>query len=189
MPPSTAVRESAFYSDNENARLDIETTQHKRHHLYKYRWIELGVFCLAAALNQLCWISMQPIVGAIQNGYNVATSTIAAIGIIFMGVFVIFYYPSNIALDRIGLRFGVLIGVTLTAVGMWIKVLINTSFSFVLVGQVFAAVGQPFLACAPGKLAGQWFGENERVIATTVATASQPLGVAIGYIFPEIFVT
>ena len=54
---------------------------------------------------------------------------------------------------------------------------------------MFAAIGQPLIACAPAKLAGQWFGENERVIATTIATASQPLGVAIGYVFPEIFVT
>ena len=53
---------------------------------------------------------------------------------------------------------------------------------------MFAAVGQPFLGCAPGKLAGQWFGENERVIATTLAAAAQPLGVAVGYVFPLLFV-
>ena len=108
---------------------------------------------------------------------------------IYMGVFVVFNFPSNIALDKAGLRIGVLLGTTLTAFGMWIKVLVNTSFDWVIVGQMFAAIGQPFLACAPAKLAGQWFGENERVIATTIATASQPLGVAIGYAFPEIFVT
>jgi hypothetical protein len=43
--------------------------------------------------------------------------------------------------------------------------------------------------CAPAKLAAFWFGENERVIATTIGTAAQPLGVAIGYIFPSFFVS
>ena len=71
-----------------------------------------------------------------------------------MGVFVICYYPSNIALDMIGLRFGVLLGVFLTTAGMWIKVMINYHFSYVLVGQLFAAIGQPLLVCAPAKLAG-----------------------------------
>ena len=37
-------------------------------------------------------------------------------------------------------------------------------------------------------MAGQWFGENERVIATTLAAAAQPLGVAVGYVFPLLFV-
>jgi len=71
------------------------------------------------------------------------------------------------------------------------------------------------LAIAPAKLATQWFGLKEvsndrgidcslsyrfqlsikpflsflqRVIATTIATAAQPLGVAIGFVFPSIFV-
>jgi len=33
-----------------------------------------------------------------------------------------------------------------------------------------------------------WYGENERVIATTVGAACQPLGVAIGFVFPTFFV-
>jgi len=77
---------------------------------------------------------MQPIAGAIQNGYDVSTTEIAFIGIIFMGVFVVFYYPANLALDKIGLRFGVLVGVTLTMIGMWVKCCINFSFNFVLLG-------------------------------------------------------
>ena len=51
-----------------------------------------------------------------------------------MGVFVVFNFPSNIALDRKGLRFGVILGATLTAFGMWVKVLVNKSFDWVIVG-------------------------------------------------------
>ena len=115
---------------------------------------------------------MQPIAGSIENGYGVGSSVISTIGVIFMAVFVIFNFPANIALDTIGLRFGVILGTSLTVSGMWVKALINKSFYWVLIGQVLAAIGQPFLACAPGKLAGQWFGENERVLATTFATVS-----------------
>ena len=73
-------------------------------------------------------------VGAIKNGYGVPTSEIAAIGLIFMGVFVVFNFPANMALDKIGLRFGILLGVSLTMAGMWVKVLINYNFAWVLVG-------------------------------------------------------
>ena len=34
-----------------------------------------------------------------------------------------------------------------------------------------------------------WYSENGRVIATTIGTASMPLGAAIGYIIPAFFVT
>ncbi len=45
------------------------------------------------------------------------------------------------------------------------------------------------LSCSAAKLAALWFGENERVIATTIGMAAQPIGVAIGYVVPSIFVT
>ena len=76
----------------------------------------------------------------------------------------------------------------LTGLGMIVKCFINNSFAWVITGQVIAGCGQPLLAIAPAKLATNWFGPNERVIATTIATAAQPLGVAIGFVFPSIFV-
>ena len=94
-----------------------------------------------------------------------------AIGYVYMVIFVLFCFPSNYALDVYGLRNGVLIGVFLTGIGMWIKVFINQSFALVFVGQVIAAIGQPFLGNAPAKLASLWFGKNERVIAVTIGTA------------------
>ena len=106
-----------------------------------------------------------------------------------MAIFVITVFPSNIVLDKGGLRVGVLLGVFLTSVGMWMKCLINVSPIYVLVGQLIAACGQPLISCAPAKLAALWYGENERVIAVTVGTAFQPIGVAIGYVLPAFFVT
>ena len=44
------------------------------------------------------------------------------------------------------------------------------------------------ISCAPAKMAAYWFGENERVIAVTVATSAMPIGVAIGYVLPSFFV-
>ena len=118
----------------ENPLLDNEVSNGKKHKLYPYRWLELGVFCLAEILNQLCWISMQPIAGAIENGYGVGSIVISSIGVTFMVVYILFNFPANLVLDKIGLRFGVILGTTLTAIGMWVKVLVNVNFNWVLVG-------------------------------------------------------
>ena len=106
-----------------------------------------------------------------------------------MAIFILFVFPTNYVLDKGGLKLGVLLGLILTCVGMWVKCLINKAFYWVLIGQFIAALGQPLISCAPAKLAALWFGENERVIATTIGTAAQPIGVAIGYVFPSFFVT
>jgi hypothetical protein len=43
---------------------------------------------------------------------------------------------------------------------MWIKCLINKSFALAIVGQMVAAVGQPFLTNAPAKVSALWFSEK-----------------------------
>ena len=140
--------------------------------LYGYRWLELTLYSFCTAMNQVCWISLQPIAGAIENGYGFGSVIISSIGVTFMVIYIIVNFPANYAMEKLGLKYGILIGVTLSTLGMCVKVLVNVSFYYVMLGQFIAAVGQPFLGCAPGKLANQWFGPNERVIATTVATAA-----------------
>jgi hypothetical protein len=53
---------------------------------------------------------------------------------------------------------------------------------------MIAAIGQPFLTNAPAKVSALWFSEKGRVIATTIATVANPLGVAVGFLIPAIFV-
>jgi fucose permease len=89
-----------------------------------------------------------------------------------MAIFILFVFPANIILEKGGLKLGVLSGILLTAIGMWIKCLVNHGFGWVFVGQFIAAIGQPLLGCAGAKMAAFWFGENERVIAITIGTVA-----------------
>lgn len=41
----------------------------------------------------------------------------------------------------------------------------------------------------PTKLAAVWFGNNERVIAITIAVAAQAIGAGVGFVVPAIWVT
>ena len=75
--------------------------------LYGYRHFELTIYCFASMCNQITWISLQPVAGAIQNGYGYGSAAISAIGITYMIVFIIVNYPSNYLIERYGLRIGV----------------------------------------------------------------------------------
>ena len=116
------------------AGIQQRTTELTEVVLYKYRWLQLTLYSLAAILNQVCWISLQPEAAVLQDAYGVSNEMIAAISLIYMAIFVLFVFPTNYALDKGGLRLGVVLGIFLTALGMWVKCLINTSFFFVLLG-------------------------------------------------------
>lgn len=49
--------------------------------------------------------------------------------------------PAVLVLDRAGLRQGMIIGMIMTTIGLWLKSLINFSFTYVVVGQTIIAMG------------------------------------------------
>lgn len=109
--------------------------------LYKYRFFNLTLFCLASALNQICWISLQPVADAVANAYEVDSALVNVISLVYMGVYLFVNFPSNYILDKYGCRIGVTIGTVLTLVGMWVKCLVNQSLWVCVGGQMIAAIG------------------------------------------------
>jgi predicted histidine transporter YuiF (NhaC family) len=76
---------------------------------------------------------------------------------LYMIVYVFINFPSNWILDVKGIRKGVIIGAVMTAFGSGVRCLANLSFSYILIGQLFCAIGQPFILNAPAKIATFWF--------------------------------
>ncbi len=48
-----------------------------------------------------------------------------------------------------------------------------------MVGQSIASVAYPFIMFLPTKVAGAWFPDTQRGLATMIATMSNPLGVLL----------
>ena len=51
---------------------------------------------------------MQPIANAVQKAYDLDTTAVNTISLTYMAVFVIMNFPSNYALDTLGIRIGVI---------------------------------------------------------------------------------
>ena len=81
-----------------------KTTTYK---LYGYRHFELTIFCFACMCNQITWISLQPVAGAIENAYGIGNTLIAFLGITYMIIFLFVNYPANYVIDKGGLRLSV----------------------------------------------------------------------------------
>jgi MFS family permease len=88
---------------------------------------------------------------------------------------------------KLGIRLPTYIAVAAMILGAWLRVLVNTSFNFVIIGQWIMAIGQPLTLVAPPKVAATWFGDNQRALATTIGALAGPVGCVIGFVFPFAF--
>ena len=69
----------------------------------------------------------------------------------------IFTFPAAYVIDTYGTRFSIAIGCILCLVGTGFRLLVNTSFVFVILGQVIAGVGRPFILNCQAKISANWF--------------------------------
>ena len=57
----------------------------------------------------------------------------------------------------------------------------HTKFWIVFVGQCICAMAQPLFLPAPPKIAANWFGEDERTLATGIGSLAVVAGIGVGY--------
>ena len=105
--------------------------------------------------------------------------------------------------ERQGLRFGLMLGSWLTAVGGGLCCLAtlpgvwsgqpwwsaHTAFVLTVLGQALTGMGCPFISCVPTKVSQNWFGESERTMATLILGMSNPLGLVLGQLITPFIVS
>ena len=105
--------------------------------------------------------------------------------------------------ERQGLRFGLMLGSWLTAVGGGLCCLAtlpgvwsgdlwwshHTAFVLTVLGQALTGMGCPFISCVPTKVSQNWFGESERTMATLILGMSNPLGLVLGQLITPQIIT
>lgn len=115
------------------------------------------LYSLASIINGMCWVVVTPIAVPIERAYNISSQWVAFIPMSFMIFYIFVNFPSNWVIDVKGIKKGIVIGSTLTFLGCMIRCLVKVGFPFVIIGQCFTAMGQPFLINAPMKIATRWF--------------------------------
>ena len=65
---------------------------------------------------------------------------------------------------------------------------INQAFWWVILSSFFCGLSQPLLYNTAPKNSVNWFPTNQRTIATTLASFSNPIGCAVGSLFPFFYV-
>lgn len=134
--------------------------------------------------NQILWITCSPITTNLQKVvslYGPFSQTVKIYGLdqlsinlsslILMVVYIPASIPGNYFLDEYGTKKGVIedllfqiittqmqlaLAATVILVGAWVRLLADTSFTFVLLGQFLAALGTPLIVSSPQKISAFW---------------------------------
>jgi FLVCR family MFS transporter 7 len=158
--------------------------------VFGYRFVELAVFSIANAVNAVMWISFAPVTTATSKYYGVTSTLVNLLSVVFLA----FYLPATVlsmyVYARFSLRVGLLIGTVLTVIGCWIRYgsASSQSYGVLLLGQIFAAIAQPFFTNVPAKVAARWFPAEQRAAACSVGSLFNPIGIAVGTVIPTGFI-
>jgi MFS family permease len=148
--------------------------------VYSYRWLILLAFMLAAAFNQLLWITFAPITSTAAEYYHVSDLSIGLLSMSFMIAYLVVSIPASWVIDTYGFRIAVGIGAALTGLFGLMRGLVASNYTLALIAQVGIAIGQPFILNAVTKVAARWFPMQERATASGFGSLAIYLGILVG---------
>ena len=93
-------------------------------------------------------------------------------------------FPSAYVIDTYGTRVGIAVGSSLTLLGIGLRVLVNQSFIWVIVGQIIAGIGRPFILNCQAKISASWFKADKRATVTAILTLILNVSLIIGIFIP-----
>ncbi|VDD96055.1 unnamed protein product [Enterobius vermicularis] len=149
--------------------------------LYTRRWVVLASVGFLNNTNAFLWIAF----AAVANHVNVFYGNSQAANW-FSLIFILCTIPVGIiamwAASKFGLRASLLIAAWANGIGTVIRFISSfvpqvLRFPVGILGQGISACAYPFIMFLPTKVAGTWFADNERTLATTIGVMANPLGV------------
>ncbi|MFT4264957.1 MAG: MFS transporter [Nocardioides sp.] len=143
------------------------------------RWSVIVAYGLLAAATQTLLVNYAAVTHDAAHHFGVSISAIGWLAEIFVLVYVILAIPAGLVLDRY-FRPGLIAGAALTAGGAFLR-LGGDSYSWALIGQVVAAVGQPFVLNGITGLVVVYLVKKDRTTGIAAASAATFFGMVVGF--------
>ncbi|KAE9292772.1 hypothetical protein PR003_g24676 [Phytophthora rubi] len=150
------------------------------------KWFMLTMLSVLSAINQGICYSYAPISSIVEDRWEQRLPSEHLITIFFISYIPCSFIGSWI-MDRRGLRFGVLLGGFLQAVGAGLRYC-ACSFGtldevyLTMAGQTLASLAMAFMVNSPAVLSANWFPPSKRATSTSVALNANNVGTAVVYL-------
>ena len=128
----------------------MNTAQYK---LYRRRWYMLFVFFMLSSWNYVIAFTFAPISSSASTHYD-REGYMVPFAVMYFWLYVVAAVPTSFLIDRMGLRYAVVLGATLQALGAWVRVSFyglnenftkDDAYTMALIGQFLVALTQVLL--------------------------------------------
>lgn len=182
---------------------DLGGVREEEYLVYRVRWLVLFIYSLLSLTNALLWVAFSSIFDASRAYFNYASSLqVNMFALAYLVTFIPGAIFASVMLGKYGMRRTVVVAAAIQAIGCILRVMAvatpnhsahgesatSWAYAFVLVGQLMGGFAQPVFTNLCSRIASLWFSSSQRVLATTVASMANPLGIALGSVLPTIFV-
>ena len=154
-----------------------------------YRYVIIGLYLYYLIIVGMSNNPLTPISSTTMRVYEVTGDKVALTTSICQIANIIASFPSIAFANRAGVRWTIMLGTLLLAVGMTTRHLINENFLYVPLGQLFAGAAGPFLNAVQANVITGWFNKQQRGIWLALTSLGSPLGVMFGFVIPLFFMS
>ncbi|KAF1325274.1 Major facilitator superfamily, partial [Globisporangium splendens] len=170
---------------NSNSAVNINNTE--RPYDGGRKWLMVAILSVLSGVNQAICYSYAPIASIAESRWQQHLHSTELITVYFVS-----YIPCSFLgswlMDKKGLRYGVLLGALLQALGAILRYAatfsddVATEARVTLLGQIVASVAMPFMVNSPPVLSANWFPPSLRATSTSIAVNANAMGTALVYL-------
>ncbi|KAK7196248.1 Major Facilitator Superfamily [Novymonas esmeraldas] len=178
LPDSASGMENRLQRRKCTEPLDlIETTP--------FRFVVLALFAAFGFINQVQYVAFAFVIRETETYFNVGALEVNLLSLLIPVVYVIGVLPGCFVYNKVGLRYGMIIGAAVNAFASTLKLIAVwvPQYPLLVVAQLFVAMGQILFLSLPTLIAGIWFPPKERTVATAVASLLGFAGMAVGMFY------
>jgi len=154
--------------------------------VYPKRFVIVFLFSLAQLMTSVLINTLTPIARYLEIIYDQNPLVVNSGALLFALMHPLFTFPAAFVIDTYGTRVGIGLGSALCLIGTALRLLVNHSFVWVIVGQIVAGIGRPFILNCQGKISANWFKAETRGGVTQLLTLVLNVSLIIGIFIPGI---
>ena len=152
--------------------------------VYPKRFLVVVLFGLSQFMISVLLNTLNPIAAYLCDIYDQQPVVVNLGGLLFALMHPIFTFPASYVIDTYGTKVGIGLGCILGILGVSMRMLVNSSFAWVIAGQVVAGIGRPFILNCQAKVSANWFSAKTRGGVTQILTLVLNVSLVIGILIP-----
>ena len=127
-----------------------------------FRWVVVLALAIALFANGTAYTFYAPIMLICKKVYSIDLFVANLTQALYTATYLpVSFLIANPILEKYGLTAGLYFGGSFFMTGIWIRLLINRSFAWAIIGSLIASIGQPVLMNSIPKVSALWFPQSE----------------------------